>query len=105
LSLYARDGDDMEGVMAARTGSRRRLLGVLAGLPLLAAAGRARANAGKVARRLSRDRLLCPENECGYVYDPAKGDPQGGIPPGVRFEDLPKDWICPVCGRPHARWL
>jgi len=35
---------------------------------------------------------------CGYVYDPEKGDPESGIPPGVTFEDLPDDWTCPVCG-------
>jgi rubredoxin len=32
------------------------------------------------------------------VYDPAKGDPDKGIAPGTAFEDLPKDWTCPVCG-------
>jgi rubredoxin len=35
---------------------------------------------------------------CGYVYDPKEGDPDGGIEPGVSFQDLPDDWICPVCG-------
>jgi len=35
---------------------------------------------------------------CGYVYDPEKGDPEGDIPPGTPFEDLPDDWVCPVCG-------
>jgi rubredoxin len=35
---------------------------------------------------------------CGYVYDPAKGDPEHGIQPGTRFEDLPDDWTCPECG-------
>lgn len=35
---------------------------------------------------------------CGYVYDPALGDPENGIEPGTAFEDLPDDWICPVCG-------
>ena len=35
---------------------------------------------------------------CGYVYDPAEGDPDGGIAPGVAFEDLPEEWVCPVCG-------
>jgi flavin reductase (DIM6/NTAB) family NADH-FMN oxidoreductase RutF/rubredoxin len=37
---------------------------------------------------------------CGYIYDPEKGDPEGGISPGTRFEDLPNDWVCPVCGAP-----
>ncbi|MDY6842645.1 MAG: flavin reductase [Thermodesulfobacteriota bacterium] len=35
---------------------------------------------------------------CGYVYDPKKGDPEGNIAPGVPFEELPDDWVCPVCG-------
>ena len=35
---------------------------------------------------------------CGYVYDPAVGDPDGGIKPGTAFEDIPDDWTCPVCG-------
>jgi flavin reductase (DIM6/NTAB) family NADH-FMN oxidoreductase RutF/rubredoxin len=35
---------------------------------------------------------------CGYVYDPSKGDPDSGIEPGTKFEDLPDDWVCPVCG-------
>jgi rubredoxin len=35
---------------------------------------------------------------CDYVYDPAFGDPEGGIPAGTAFEDIPDDWRCPVCG-------
>lgn len=35
---------------------------------------------------------------CGYIYDPAKGDPDSGIAPGTAFEDLPDTWVCPVCG-------
>jgi rubredoxin len=35
---------------------------------------------------------------CGYVYDPAEGDSDTGIPPGTSFEALPNDWICPDCG-------
>jgi len=35
---------------------------------------------------------------CGYVYDPAVGDPDGNIAPRCGFEDLPEDWLCPVCG-------
>ena len=35
---------------------------------------------------------------CGYVYDPAVGDPDGGIAPGTAFEDIPEDWVCPICG-------
>ena len=35
---------------------------------------------------------------CGYIYDPAKGDPDATIVPGTPFEELPDDWTCPVCG-------
>lgn len=35
---------------------------------------------------------------CGYVYDPAVGDPDSGIAPGTPFEELPDDWCCPICG-------
>lgn len=35
---------------------------------------------------------------CGYIYDPAKGDEVSGIEPGTKFEDIPDDWVCPVCG-------
>jgi rubredoxin len=34
---------------------------------------------------------------CGYVYDPESGDPMNGIPPGTAFEDLPEEWVCPLC--------
>ena len=35
---------------------------------------------------------------CGYIYDPATGDPSAGIEPGTSFDDLPEDWVCPDCG-------
>jgi rubredoxin len=35
---------------------------------------------------------------CGYIYDPAKGDPDAGVEPGTSFDDLPDDWVCPDCG-------
>jgi rubredoxin len=35
---------------------------------------------------------------CGYVYDPAKGDPVGGVEPGTPFDQLLSSWECPVCG-------
>ena len=35
---------------------------------------------------------------CGYVYDEAVGDPDSGIAPGTKFEDIPDDWVCPFCG-------
>ncbi|WP_415418173.1 FAD-dependent oxidoreductase [Acetobacter malorum] len=35
---------------------------------------------------------------CGWIYDESKGDPDSGLPPGTRFEDIPDDWYCPLCG-------
>ena len=35
---------------------------------------------------------------CGYIYDPAKGDPDSGIAPGTPFEEIPDSWSCPLCG-------
>lgn len=44
----------------------------------------------------SMSKYVC--NICGYEYDPAAGDPDNGIAPGTAFEDLPADWVCPLCG-------
>jgi len=35
---------------------------------------------------------------CGFIYDEAEGYPEGGIAPGTKWEDLPDDWVCPLCG-------
>ena len=35
---------------------------------------------------------------CGYIYDPADGDPDSGVAAGTGFDKLPEDWVCPVCG-------
>jgi len=35
---------------------------------------------------------------CGYVYDPAQGDPDNGVAPGTAFADVPEGWVCPLCG-------
>lgn len=42
------------------------------------------------------DKYVC--TLCGYVYDPVNGDPENGVEPGTKWEDLPDDWECPVCG-------
>ena len=39
---------------------------------------------------------------CGFIYDPDEGDPDGGIPPGTPFTDIPDSWFCPVCGARKA---
>lgn len=40
--------------------------------------------------------------KCSYAYDPALGDPEGGIPPGTPFHRIPDSWRCPVCGATKA---
>ena len=40
-------------------------------------------------------KYVCP---CGYEYIPAQGDLETGVAPGTAWEDLPADWVCPVCG-------
>ena len=40
-------------------------------------------------------RWIC--ESCGYIYDPAAGDPMNGIPPVTAFGDLPPGWVCPMC--------
>ncbi len=35
---------------------------------------------------------------CQYIYDPAVGDPDNGVPPGTPFVELPESWVCPLCG-------
>lgn len=41
-------------------------------------------------------KLVC--TVCGYVYDEAAGDPDNGIAPGTKWEDVPEDFVCPLCG-------
>ena len=50
----------------------------------------------KNRRHRTMKKYVC--GPCGYEYDPAVGDPDSGIAPGTAFEDLPEDWVCPVCG-------
>lgn len=45
---------------------------------------------------MNMDKYVC--DVCGYIYAPAVGDPDNGIEPGTAFEDLPEDWLCPLCG-------
>ena len=41
------------------------------------------------------DKYVC--DKCGYVYDPANGDPGSGIAAGTAFESIPDSWVCPLC--------
>lgn len=76
--------------------SRRSLLLALAAL--VAAAPPA------LARDHGAEPIDCPTRDCGWVYDPAQGDPDHGVPPGTAFDDLPDDWVCPSCGRGKHLW-
>lgn len=42
------------------------------------------------------EKYIC--SVCGYIYDPALGDPDNGIMPPTSFDNLPDTWVCPVCG-------
>jgi rubredoxin len=48
-------------------------------------------------------RYVC--TACGYIYDPAQGDPDSGIKPGTPFEELPDDWVCPACGADKSMFV
>jgi rubredoxin len=50
----------------------------------------------------SMDRYEC--TVCGYLYNPDEGDPDNDIDPGTSFDDLPDDWVCPVCGAPKDQF-
>ncbi len=52
---------------------------------------------------MTTPRWIC--KTCGWIYDEAKGDPDSGIPPGTRFEDIPEDWSCPLCGVTKADFI
>ena len=53
-----------------------------------------------IAVKTATGKYVC--SVCGHVYDPEKGDPEHGIAPGTKFEDLPEDWKCPNCGQPKS---
>ena len=46
------------------------------------------------------DKYVC--TVCGYIYDPAEGDPDNGVAPGTAFADIPDSWVCPVFGVPTS---
>jgi rubredoxin len=48
------------------------------------------------------DKYVC--DVCGYVYDPAEGDPDNGVLAGTSFEAVPDEWVCPVCGAPKSEF-
>ena len=52
--------------------------------------------AAAVADMAPYRQFIC--HACGWIYDEAQGDPDSGLAPGTRFEDIPQDWSCPLCG-------
>ena len=42
------------------------------------------------------DKYAC--TVCGYIYDEAEGDPDNGVAAGTKWDDVPADWVCPLCG-------
>lgn len=50
----------------------------------------------KILNSCNMEKYIC--TVCDWVYDPAVGDPEHGIEPGTSFNDLPDDWVCPLCG-------
>jgi rubredoxin len=55
-----------------------------------------RTSTEKGIKEILMQRYVC--EVCGYIYDPEEGDPDGDIEPGTPFEQLPEDWVCPMCG-------
>ena len=51
-----------------------------------------------------KDMFRCPTVNCGYCYDPDRGDKRKKIPKGTQFCDLPEEWKCPVCGASRERF-
>ena len=106
--------DSVGTVVVGRERSvRLALAGVLAGghvmfedVPGLGKTLMARALAqslGLAFRRVQCTPDLQPADITGsFIYDPADGDPDGGIPPGTNFDDIPDSWFCPVCGARKA---
>ena len=100
VSLHQQDLERLGA--AAQEDHRGRLAGHghLAGVELLSRAGAIHLH--------ENDPILSPMTttvtqkwiceSCGFIYDPADGDPDGGIPPGTSFDDIPDTWFCPVCG-------
>jgi rubredoxin len=60
------------------------------------ARGRAVGAALSCAPMSEAQQWIC--ESCGFIYDPEEGDPDGGVPAGTPFEEIPDDWFCPVCG-------
>ena len=49
----------------------------------------------KGAIGMDLEKRIC--DVCGYIYDPEEGDPTQGVAPGTPFDELPDEWVCPLC--------
>jgi len=49
-------------------------------------------------KQIKEESIMKYECVCGYMYDEAVGDPNNGIQPGTKWDDLPDDFVCPLCG-------
>ena len=58
-----------------------------------------KATGKKLAKKPSKDMTRYRCKLCGYIYSPLRGEPHNGIPAGTAFEDLPDDYLCPICGQ------
>ncbi|MFW5798196.1 MAG: rubredoxin [Planctomycetota bacterium] len=61
-----------------------------------------------MTHRHDRDKTTPPRWQCticGWVYDPSRGDPIGGVPAGVPFDELPDGWTCPMCYAPKDKFV
>ncbi|SKA06613.1 rubredoxin [Selenihalanaerobacter shriftii] len=47
----------------------------------------------------------CRCTVCGYIYSPEEGSTKTGVEPGTSFEDIPEDWVCPVCGVDKSQFI
>jgi rubredoxin len=56
----------------------------------------------EVAEMADMSKYQC--NVCGYIYDPADGDPGNGVQPGTPFSELPDEWHCPLCGADKSQF-
>ncbi|TVR99439.1 MAG: rubredoxin [Rhodospirillales bacterium] len=97
-------GESMRQQSVPPVSRRAFLLRVVAGLTLGSlttpwGGGRAKADP-------ATQRWICTFDQCTpYIYDPAVGDPDSGVPPGTPFQDLPDDWFCPDCGTGKADFI
>jgi rubredoxin len=85
--------------MEERKGLYRRLLSLPPGVPARAVP----IFLGEIAMAENTEPYRC--SVCGYIYEPGRGEPGQKIPPGTAFEDLPADYVCPVCGAGSRSFL